>query len=79
MTYRANIAKVLPTTYYESDSGWGCMLRVGQMAIANLLRLHEGISLKVILTIFWDSSDAPFSIQQFTASTLKAYPHKKQF
>ena len=37
LTYRNKINKILPTTYYQSDSGWGCMLRVGQMAIANLL------------------------------------------
>jgi hypothetical protein len=37
LTYRKNIKKLLPSTYYNSDSGWGCMLRVAQMAIANIL------------------------------------------
>lgn len=36
LTYRSGIEKVLPTTYYNSDAGWGCMLRVGQMFLANL-------------------------------------------
>lgn len=36
LTYREGIPKILPTTYFNSDSGWGCMLRVGQMFLANL-------------------------------------------
>lgn len=79
MTYRSNIKQALPTTYYQSDSGWGCMIRVGQMAIANLLHFYEGVSIKAILSIFWDNSNAPFSIQQITSSTLKLYPHKQPY
>lgn len=37
MTYRSGIIPMDQTTYYNSDTGWGCMLRVAQMFIANLL------------------------------------------
>jgi hypothetical protein len=37
MTYRSHIVPVFPSTYYDSDSGWGCMLRVTQLFVANLL------------------------------------------
>lgn len=70
---------MLPTTYYDTDAGWGCMLRVAQMALANLLYIYEGMPLKTILTLFWDNSDCPFSIQQFTYSSNKIFPSKKPF
>lgn len=36
LTYRSGIEQLFSSTYYTSDSGWGCMLRVGQMFVANL-------------------------------------------
>ena len=79
MTYRSHIAKLLETTYYDSDSGWGCMLRVGQMAIANLLRRHYGLPPKAIVPLFWDNSTQPYSIQNFTRMTKQLYPKKEQY
>lgn len=55
------------------------MLRVGQMAIANYLLKYQLMPLKTILTIFWDNSDLPFSIQMLTHSSAKLYPAKKQY
>jgi cysteine protease ATG4 len=79
LTYKSQIEKKLATTYYDSDSGWGCMLRVGQMAIANYLYLYEKMPIKTILPIFWDNSDLPFSIQMFTHASAKLYPQKKNY
>lgn len=55
------------------------MLRVGQMAIANYLLKYQQMPFKTILTIFWDNSDLPFSIQMLTHSSAKLYPAKKQY
>lgn len=66
MTYRSNIAKLLPTTTYTSDAGWGCMLRVVQMALANLLCKREGAKPRTVIPLCWDNSSMPFSIQILT-------------
>lgn len=65
-TYRSKIKRVVPTTNYTSDTGWGCMLRVLQMAIANLLCRREEAGYKSIIPLFWDNSLMPFSIQTLT-------------
>ena len=77
LTYRNKIQKLLPTTYYQSDTGWGCMLRVGQMALANLLFKKEEANIANISVLFWDNSEMPFSIQKLTAISKHLYPHKK--
>jgi hypothetical protein len=79
MTYRSNIEKLLASTYYTSDSGWGCMLRVGQMAMANYLLQVLDVPYLTILKLFWDNSDRIFSIQNITAASSAIFPLKKQF
>jgi hypothetical protein len=69
----------MATTYYDSDSGWGCMIRVGQMALAHYLHREERMPLRTILTLFWDNSDLPFSIQMFTHVSAKLYPMKHKY
>lgn len=66
LTYRSNIRKLLATTTYTSDAGWGCMLRVVQMALANLLCKREGADPKNVIPLCWDNSYMPFSIQVLT-------------
>lgn len=77
LTYRSNITPRLPSTLYSSDAGWGCMLRVAQMLIANLLVRHARLPLPTVLPLFWDNAPTRFGIQTLTALAADIYPHKK--
>jgi hypothetical protein len=55
------------------------MLRVGQMALAHYLHRHEHMPLRTIITLFWDNSDLPFSIQMLTNVSARLYPHKQKY
>lgn len=73
-TYRSNWGDPIPNTRLFSDAGWGCMIRVGQMAFFNciirdqLLKEEDFIEdrLKFLLILFNDCLEgelAPFSIK----------------
>lgn len=53
LIYRSSIKPSLPSVDYTTDAGWGCMIRVAQMFIANYLHLyleqsHESVLLKFL-------------------------------
>ena len=60
---------------FASDTGWGCMIRSGQSLLANtLLQLKLGREWRLgqneeehkdLLSLFADTSEAPFSIHKF--------------
>ena len=83
-TYRRNFPILKPqntTKNYISDTGWGCMIRAGQMMWAEVLKrllnvkLHK--ELMDIITLFLDSEvkleKAPYSIQQISQITAKNF------
>lgn len=49
------------------------------MAVAHFLHQEEQLPLRTILTLFWDNSDFPFSIQVFTQVSARLYPKKQKY
>lgn len=77
LIYRSGIEKLLPTTYYDSDAGWGCMLRVGQMFLANLYFKQEKKELQEVIRLCYDNKPVPFSFQRITEAASVVCPNKK--
>ena len=72
MTYRAIFPEMDSTKgTYVTDTGWGCMVRVGQMLMAQILKKHLKLNsqqdMLKILPYFndYDSSEM-FSIQNIS-------------
>jgi hypothetical protein len=82
-SYREKMPAIMPETFTKKaitcDRGWGCMIRCGQMMLAECIKRHYEFqgkliqeikqeSLLTIISLFMDSIKeaiiAPFSIQQ---------------
>jgi cysteine protease ATG4 len=63
---------------YVSDTGWGCMVRVGQMLFAEIFKYHKRMKTKEeileMLTLFSDvDSTQPFSIHKIAELAKEEY------
>ncbi|OMJ95099.1 hypothetical protein SteCoe_1640 [Stentor coeruleus] len=63
---------------YNSDSGWGCTIRVGQMLLINCLKIHykienETIS-ELLKTIEDNMENSPFSLRKLLSTDITKGP-----
>ncbi len=80
LTYRAGFPELyhdLKGTYV-TDTGWGCMIRVGQMAFAQIIRRHKAITdpqqMLEIINLFNDfDKTQPFSIHCISKFARREY------
>ena len=83
-TYRNNWGEPIPNTTLFSDAGWGCMIRVGQMAFFNCLIRDQMLKdedflndrLKYLLMLFNDCNEGeicPFSIKNIVPMAFEKY------
>ncbi|OMJ90812.1 hypothetical protein SteCoe_6794 [Stentor coeruleus] len=80
VTYRAGIREFESENgrVYNSDSGWGCTIRVGQMLLINCLKIHykmgnETIS-ELLKTIEDNMENAPFSLRKMLSTDITKGP-----
>lgn len=78
LTYRSGIQPLFPSTTYDSDAGWGCMLRVAQMFAANLLFRRLRWKYLDVLLLFLDNQQVPLSIQVLTNAAARLLGKKKE-
>nr|QBH22560.1 peptidase family C54 protein [Philasterides dicentrarchi] len=96
-TYRKVFPKLINTVTHEdfiSDTGWGCMIRAGQMIFAEGLQKHleleklqELSKYKIIIAAFADDDQgvsqdpeirSPYSIQKIAEQAKKMYDRSQQ-
>lgn len=67
VTYRENFRSVSSTKLLNSDVGWGCTIRVGQMLLMSLLKKHlPNPDYDLILKIQENLESAPYSLHKIT-------------
>lgn len=65
-TYRSGFPRIT-NSKYESDVGWGCMLRTAQMILAECINRAMNFSCPKdqLISMFLDNEEAPLSIHRF--------------